>query len=554
MLKARSRTILDARDQSLVLIHFDELFLRESEREETSPRMDEGARKLHLLDWYVRWARGCVGSLFLLLPESMRRQWEDRAAAASGGRVLWYRSDGRFELPAPMKDVGFWLVNGRLFPIVNWDAADEAAARHSCDVLVFGPPGSVSSSQYPESLVVDESGRVVRVERHYFDSPAFTDVAYGPVSFCFITGDRRESSWTHLLSRGWNLDSIHGLSEIVAVEWCAAPSVLSSMAGADLRRGSSNRSERADDAGKTAAGGTAVLQRTTPALAKPRSPVRKASVAESGSAGAPSGQVDFPTAPQGGDRSPAPLMNLGGILSAPAILEEPHGGIYPYIKRAMDIGFSLAALTVSAPLFIAVAIIVKTTSRGPVFYSDRRQGKGGKEFHCYKFRTMVADAAARQAELRKLNEVDGPQFKITDDPRLTGIGQWLRKYNVDELPQFINVILGQMSLVGPRPSPDRENQLCPGWRRTRLSLRPGITGLWQVLRLRDAGPSDFQEWIYYDVEYARHQSFSLDCLILAYTPFTVWSTHRLANLARKLAKRGICIEADVMHRRSGGGA
>jgi len=536
-----------------VLIHFDESFLQEAEREEASPRKEEGTRKAQLLDWYVRWARGCLGRHFLILPESKRRTWENRISEAAGGEVLWYGADGHVMLPTQSKDMGIWLVNGRLFPIVNWDAADEAAARHVCEMLVFGPPGSVSSSQYPESLVVDDTGRVVRVERHYFDSPAFTDVAYGPISFCFIAGAKRVLLSKHILSRGWDLNSIQELSETVAVEWCAAPSVLSSMAGADLRRGSGDRAnvDRESGVGESA-GGTAVLERA----ALPKS--RATSLPYSEQPGKAESSAD--TNGRNGFRAerplslPAnePLASLGGILSAQATLETPRSGIYPYIKRAMDIVFSVAALTLSAPLFVTVAIIVKVTSRGPIFYADRRQGKGGREFLCFKFRTMVADAASLQAELRKLNEVDGPQFKMTDDPRLTPIGRWLRKYNVDELPQFINVLLGQMSLVGPRPSPDRENQLCPGWRRTRLSLRPGITGLWQVLRLRDAGPSDFQEWIYYDVEYARHQSFWLDCLILAYTPFTVWGTQRLAQLARILAKRGICVEADAMHRQRGG--
>lgn len=527
--------------------------MREAQREEVTPGIDDAARKFHLIDWYVRWARGCVGSLFFVLPETMRGDWEARMQTTGCERVWWYGPNGRLTLPPQLSGVGFWVVNGGLFPLVNWDAADEAAGRHQCDVLVFGPPGSVSSSQYPESLVVDESGRVLRVERHYFDSPAFTDVAYGPISFCFVTGSQRDQALAHLIVRGWDLESIRSLAESAAVEWCTAPSVLSSLAGANLRRGPTERSAREDGStGSTTAGGTALLERAGAAVEPLRTNGHSARRDRNGKPGVERANAPNESSVAAEATLPDSPVTWAGPLSALAPLETPPQGVYPYIKRVLDIAFSLAALTVSSPLFLAIAVIVKVTSRGPIFYADRRQGRGGKEFLCFKFRTMVADAAARQAELRRLNEVDGPQFKMADDPRLTPIGRWLRKYNVDELPQFINVLWGQMSLVGPRPSPDRENQLCPGWRRTRLSLRPGITGLWQVLRLGDAGASDFQEWIYYDLEYARHQSFWLDCLILAYTPFTVWKTHLLANLARNLAKRGICVEADAMHRRRGG--
>ena len=537
-----------------MLIHFDETFLRDAEREEAAAHGEAIDRKANLMDWYIRWARGCVGGLLLVLPENMRGHWEARAQAISNHNVLWYGEDGNLSFPTGLGHVGLWLVNGRLFPIVNWDAADGAVGRHQCEVLVFGPPGSVSSSQYPESLIVDESGRVLKVERHYFDSPAFTDVAYGPISFCYVSGKKHQELCTHLLQCGWGLDSIRKLSESAAVEWCAAPSVLSSMAGAEWRK---NHGERAiGDGGAEqirSAGTTTVLEIEPSPADRPSGTMRSTSTRNS--IGSPVNLDDVRGGQ--GDRASRNGNTDAGAAAwgtpnlSQAYFDIPRHGFYPYVKRCMDVVFSLLALTVTLPLFIMVAILVKLTSPGPVFYADRRQGRGGAEFRCYKFRTMVANAAEKQAELRKLNEVDGPQFKMTDDPRLTNIGRWLRKYNVDELPQFINVLLGQMSLVGPRPSPDRENQLCPGWRRTRLSLRPGITGLWQVLRLRDFGPSDFQEWIYYDLEYARHQSFWLDCLIIAYTPFTVCKTHRLANLAKKLAKRGICVEADVMHQRRG---
>ncbi|MGB2985489.1 MAG: sugar transferase [Phycisphaerae bacterium] len=220
---------------------------------------------------------------------------------------------------------------------------------------------------------------------------------------------------------------------------------------------------------------------------------------------------------------------------------------YLVLKRTTDLIASAVGLVVLSPLLIIVAILVKCTSRGPVLFGHKRQGLGGKEFRCLKFRSMRVGADALQAELRAQNEVDGPQFKIARDPRLTWVGHWLRRLNLDELPQLINVFLGQMSLVGPRPSPDGENQFCPAWRRTRLSVKPGITGLWQVLRLRDVSRSDFQEWIYYDVEYARHRSLRLDWQLLLHTPVSMFAPRRLAGFAKRLERRGICPHAASLH-------
>jgi lipopolysaccharide/colanic/teichoic acid biosynthesis glycosyltransferase len=129
---------------------------------------------------------------------------------------------------------------------------------------------------------------------------------------------------------------------------------------------------------------------------------------------------------------------------------------------------------------------------------------------------MRKDAEKLKLELQKLNRADGPQFFIENDPRMTKVGRLIRKLNLDELPQFFNVLLGDMSVVGPRPSPHKENQFCPAWREARLSVRPGITGLWQVRRTRQAG-SDFQEWIKYDLEYVRRANWRLDLLIICQT-------------------------------------
>jgi len=187
------------------------------------------------------------------------------------------------------------------------------------------------------------------------------------------------------------------------------------------------------------------------------------------------------------------------------------------IKRTIDFVLSALALTVLSPLLIVVAILIKLESRGPVFFCHHRETRKGKEFACVKFRTMVSEAHNQQLKLYKDSLVDGPQFKIDNDPRVTRLGRWLRATNIDELPQLFNVLVGHMSLVGPRPSPFRENQICVPWRRARLSVRPGITGLWQICRNDDRARGGFHEWIYYDTIYTRYFSLWLDLKIVVAT-------------------------------------
>jgi lipopolysaccharide/colanic/teichoic acid biosynthesis glycosyltransferase len=181
-------------------------------------------------------------------------------------------------------------------------------------------------------------------------------------------------------------------------------------------------------------------------------------------------------------------------------------------KRIADFFAAAMVLILFAPVLILVALAIKLTSPGPVFYKDRRQGLHGKEFNCLKFRTMIMGADKIQEILRIVSQVDGPQFKIADDPRINTVGWFLRETYIDEIPQFFNVLFGQMSIVGPRPSPKSENTLCPFWRDARLSVRPGITGLWQVYRTRHP-MKDFQEWIHYDIEYVRNLSLRMDLSI-----------------------------------------
>jgi lipopolysaccharide/colanic/teichoic acid biosynthesis glycosyltransferase len=191
------------------------------------------------------------------------------------------------------------------------------------------------------------------------------------------------------------------------------------------------------------------------------------------------------------------------------------GGLRRGLIRLGDIVAAVFGLALTLPLYPFLIPLVLWRSPGPVFYAARRQTAGGREFGCLKFRTMYADADKRLEELKAkaLNQVDGPQFKMDNDPRVSPGGRILRALNLDELPQFWNVLFGDMSVVGPRPSPRKENQFCPAWREARLSVRPGITGLWQTRRTRRAG-QDFQEWIKYDIEYVETMSPWLDLKII----------------------------------------
>ncbi len=189
---------------------------------------------------------------------------------------------------------------------------------------------------------------------------------------------------------------------------------------------------------------------------------------------------------------------------------------YRFIKRTIDIAGALVGLALTLPFYPLIALVIKLDNPGPVFFRHVRQSRGGRPFDCLKFRSMRTDAEKVKQQLRQANQCDGPQFHLERDPRLTRFGRWMRRRNIDELPQLINVLKGDMSLVGPRPSPDNENQLCPAWRRARLSVRPGITGLWQVCR-RDRAGGDFHQWIYYDTEYVQHRGLALDIRILLAT-------------------------------------
>ena len=195
---------------------------------------------------------------------------------------------------------------------------------------------------------------------------------------------------------------------------------------------------------------------------------------------------------------------------------------YQLVKRSIDILVSLTILICVSPILLVVGFAVAIDNGLPLFFGHTRQTLGGRDFKCWKFRTMLKGAESMVQDLQSDNLADGPQVFIKDDPRITRVGRILRRFHLDELPQFWNVLVGDMSLVGPRPSPDKENQFCPAWRESRLSVRPGITGLWQVERTRAPG-LDFQEWIRYDIEYVNRASLLLDAKICFKTLYRIVS-------------------------------
>ena len=189
-------------------------------------------------------------------------------------------------------------------------------------------------------------------------------------------------------------------------------------------------------------------------------------------------------------------------------------------KNCMDYLIAGFGLLLISPLFLTLMVIIKSTSRGPVFFIQERCGLYGRTFKMLKFRTMVANAEDLKKELKDANEMDGPVFKITNDPRITRIGTFLRKTSLDELPQLINILTGHMSLVGPRPPLPAEVEQYQPWQRRRLSMKPGITCLWQVGGRNHVG---FENWMLMDLEYIDNWSLLLDIKILFKTITTVLS-------------------------------
>jgi exopolysaccharide biosynthesis polyprenyl glycosylphosphotransferase len=215
----------------------------------------------------------------------------------------------------------------------------------------------------------------------------------------------------------------------------------------------------------------------------------------------------------------SPIEYIGQFPTIPL-----HRGHVPelglMLKRVLDVTFSTLLLLVLFPFILAIAIAIKIESRGPVFYASERIGKKGRVFRCFKFRTMVRDAEKRRADVMHMNERDGVLFKITNDPRITRVGRFLRKYSLDELPQFLNVLRGDMSVVGPRPPIASEVMEYKLNHLRRLDVTPGITGLWQVQGRQD--PS-FDSYVSLDVTYIENWSMWLDLKIIVRTIGVVFS-------------------------------
>lgn len=196
------------------------------------------------------------------------------------------------------------------------------------------------------------------------------------------------------------------------------------------------------------------------------------------------------------------------------ISSAPPESVWLVAKRLLDVTAASVGLLLLAPLFLAVAVAIKLDSKGPVFFAQTRVGFNRRRFRMFKFRTMVVDAEKTQAELEHLNEAAGPVFKIEHDPRVTRLGTWLRRASLDELPQLLNVLIGDMSLVGPRPLPLRDvDRMDVRWHHRRFSVKPGIACTWQV----ESRQPEFDEWIRSDIEYIQNWSLGRDLKILART-------------------------------------
>ena len=193
--------------------------------------------------------------------------------------------------------------------------------------------------------------------------------------------------------------------------------------------------------------------------------------------------------------------------------------VYEICKRTIDIIGAGLGLILLSPIIAVVACAVKFTSKGPVFFSQKRVGKNGELFEMYKFRSMVVNAEELKENLEEQNEMSGPMFKIKDDPRITKVGKFIRKTSIDELPQLWNVLKGDMSLVGPRPSLPKEVEQFDNWMFKRLSVRPGLTCYWQVSGRNNI---DFEDWMKLDVKYVEERNLWIDIKLIFKTVFVLF--------------------------------
>ena len=193
--------------------------------------------------------------------------------------------------------------------------------------------------------------------------------------------------------------------------------------------------------------------------------------------------------------------------------------IYSFLKRTIDIIGSLCGLILLSPVLIITGILIKLESKGPIIFVQKRVGINGQEFNMYKFRSMIVNAEELKEKLKDKNEMSGPMFKIKDDPRITKVGKFIRKTSIDELPQLINILKGDMSLVGPRPSLPKEVEEFEPWMRKRLEVKPGLTCYWQVSGRNNI---DFENWMKLDIKYVNERSFILDIKLIFKTFFVLF--------------------------------
>ena len=193
--------------------------------------------------------------------------------------------------------------------------------------------------------------------------------------------------------------------------------------------------------------------------------------------------------------------------------------IYLFSKRAIDIVGSIVGLVLLSPILLIVAIAIKLESKGTIIFSQKRIGLKGKAFKMYKLRSMVEDAEKLKKDLMKSNEMSGPMFKMKDDPRVTRVGKFIRKTSIDELPQLVNVLKGDMSLVGPRPSLPKEVKKFKPWMKKRLEVKPGLTCFWQVSGRNNI---DFEDWMKLDIKYVEERSFLVDIKLIFKTFFVLF--------------------------------
>ena len=193
--------------------------------------------------------------------------------------------------------------------------------------------------------------------------------------------------------------------------------------------------------------------------------------------------------------------------------------VYSFVKRAFDFGASLVGLVCLSPVLLVTGVAIKLESEGPIIFSQDRVGLNGKKFKMYKLRSMVSNAEELKEKLLEQNEMSGPMFKMKDDPRITKVGKFIRKTSIDELPQLINVLKGDMSLVGPRPSLPKEVEQFEPWMYKRIQVKPGLTCYWQVSGRNNI---DFEDWMKLDIKYVRERSLLGDLKLVFKTFFVLF--------------------------------